>query len=389
MSEKKPLFGVLAGEPEIIGERCADGGKCHHRCTDTCSRRSTCAPLSGSGLRFDWSTGEPSLSAFRDVAGDRFEVPVAWLSGPAQDEREAPVVVATAILGGIYQGGSGPELGEIDIEVCMPALEALQCEMVNSSDDVLLPLMPVVQHERIVAALTRPAQTAPRCEQPDAFEVARHSKRLVEQLRAELTEANADFVRIANERESLRAEVETLRKDAERYRWASSGLHEAETLASIVHCHGGYAEKVAERVDVYREAAMAAKDPEPEHRMDAKVKAAAISLAPERSGRIYIAGPMTGLPDYNFPAFNDMAAILRGLGYHVENPAEHGVVEGAEWADYLRYDIARLATCEALVLLPGWRHSRGALLEVHIAKALGIQIMFAEVFSCFDAEEGA
>ena len=78
--------------------------------------------------------------------------------GTAQDEREAPVVVATAILGGIYHGGSGPELGEIDIEVCMPALEALQCETVNSSDDVLLPLMSVAQHERIVAALTRPAQ---------------------------------------------------------------------------------------------------------------------------------------------------------------------------------------------------------------------------------------
>jgi hypothetical protein len=78
---------------------------------------------------------------------------------PAQDEREAPVVVATAILGGIYHGGSGPELGEIDIEVCMPALEALQCETVNSSDDVFLPLMSVAQHERIVAALTRPAQT--------------------------------------------------------------------------------------------------------------------------------------------------------------------------------------------------------------------------------------
>ena len=56
------------------------------------------------------------------------------------------------------------------------------------------------------------------------------------------------------------AEVEALRKDAERYRWASSGVHEAETLVSIVNCHGGYAEKVAERVDVYREAAMAAKE---------------------------------------------------------------------------------------------------------------------------------
>lgn len=81
---------------------------------------------------------------------------------PAPDEREAPVVVATAILGGLYHGGSGPELGEIDIEVCMPALEALQCETVNSSDDVFLPLMSVAQHERIVAALTRPAQAAPQ-----------------------------------------------------------------------------------------------------------------------------------------------------------------------------------------------------------------------------------
>jgi len=83
----------------------------------------------------------------------------------APDEREAPVVVATAILGGIYHGGSGPELGEIDIEVCMPALEALQCETVNSSDDVFLPLMSVAQHERIVAALTRPAQTEQQPEQ--------------------------------------------------------------------------------------------------------------------------------------------------------------------------------------------------------------------------------
>jgi len=84
---------------------------------------------------------------------------------PEQDEREAPAVVATAILGGLFHGGSGPELGEIDIEVCTPALEAIQCETVNSSDDVFLPLMTVAQHERIVASLTRPAQTEQQPEQ--------------------------------------------------------------------------------------------------------------------------------------------------------------------------------------------------------------------------------
>lgn len=94
MSDKKPICGILAGEPEIIGERCADGGKCHHRCTDTCSRRATCAPLSGSGLLPDWSTEVPSLSGLRDVAGDRFEVPVAWLSGPAPDEPDPSSALA-------------------------------------------------------------------------------------------------------------------------------------------------------------------------------------------------------------------------------------------------------------------------------------------------------
>lgn len=52
---KGPLFGILAGEPEIIGQRCADGGTCHHRCATECFRKDGCVPLTGSGLRYDWS----------------------------------------------------------------------------------------------------------------------------------------------------------------------------------------------------------------------------------------------------------------------------------------------------------------------------------------------
>jgi len=104
----------------------------------------------------------------------------------------------------------------------------------------------------------------------------------------------------------------------------------------------------------------------------------AVSLAMSREMRVYIAGPTTGLPEFNFPAFNAIAEEMRVAGWHVENPAEHGHVEGAEWADYLRYDIGRLATCEAIMLLPGWSNSRGAWLEVSIAKDLGMVFMFAE-----------
>lgn len=102
-----------------------------------------------------------------------------------------------------------------------------------------------------------------------------------------------------------------------------------------------------------------------------------VILQADRVMRVYIAGPMTGLPEFNFPAFNAMAEVLRADGWHVENPAEHGHVDGAEWGDYLRCDISRLSTCSAMMLLPGWSSSRGARLEVSIAKELGHEILYA------------
>jgi len=93
-----------------------------------------------------------------------------------------------------------------------------------------------------------------------------------------------------------------------------------------------------------------------------------VRLAPSR------AGPMSGLPEFNFPAFNAEAAALRAQGFAVLNPAEHGIVDGADWADYLRHDIAGLASCERIHLLPGWSKSKGARLEHSIAVALGMVI---------------
>lgn len=94
----------------------------------------------------------------------------------------------------------------------------------------------------------------------------------------------------------------------------------------------------------------------------------------QRAGTVYLSGPMTGLPEYNYPAFNAVAEKLRAQGYKVCNPADHGVVEGAVWADYLRADLAQLAMCETIHLLPGWWNSTGAQLELHIAQKLGMKV---------------
>lgn len=90
--------------------------------------------------------------------------------------------------------------------------------------------------------------------------------------------------------------------------------------------------------------------------------------------RIYISGPMTGLPDLNFPAFYAAASLLRERGAEVVNPAEVNPDAGMSWEQCMRADIKALCDCTALALLPGWERSKGAHLELHIAHRLGLRI---------------
>ncbi|MEN5029142.1 DUF4406 domain-containing protein [Pseudomonas sp. Ps21-P2] len=71
--------------------------------------------------------------------------------------------------------------------------------------------------------------------------------------------------------------------------------------------------------------------------------------------RIYLSGPMTGLPDYNYPAFNAEAARLRALGYSVENPAENPLPADAPWHMGMRDAIRQMLTCDTAAFLPGWQ----------------------------------
>lgn len=89
---------------------------------------------------------------------------------------------------------------------------------------------------------------------------------------------------------------------------------------------------------------------------------------------IYISGPMTGLPDLNFPAFNAAAAALRRQGYQVTNPAEINPIGEKSWSACMRADIKALCDCDTIALLEGWESSPGATLELHIAERLGMRV---------------
>jgi len=97
--------------------------------------------------------------------------------------------------------------------------------------------------------------------------------------------------------------------------------------------------------------------------------------------RVYIAGPMTGLPEHNYPAFNTMAERLRALGHHVENPAENPVPPCKSWRGYMRMAIAQLVTCDAVALLPGWGASKGARIEARLAADLCLNVYDAEALA--------
>lgn len=93
-------------------------------------------------------------------------------------------------------------------------------------------------------------------------------------------------------------------------------------------------------------------------------------------GRCYVAGPMTGLPLMNFPAFNAAAAALRADGWTVVNPVEINGDPEADRVVCLRADIRELLDCDTIALLPGWENSKGARLESHVADELKMARIF-------------
>ena len=92
--------------------------------------------------------------------------------------------------------------------------------------------------------------------------------------------------------------------------------------------------------------------------------------------KAYIAGPMTGLPGYNFDAFNEAEKQLRGEGYEVNNPAEHfGGNTDLPRSTYMKEAYKAVLKSDVVFVLPGWRESLGATDEVLIALHSGIQVL--------------
>lgn len=88
--------------------------------------------------------------------------------------------------------------------------------------------------------------------------------------------------------------------------------------------------------------------------------------------RLYLAGPMSGVEELNYPAFNRVAAVLRHSGFVVLNPAETDLGETGTWESYMRLGITQVVASDGLALMDGYGSSRGARIEMRVAQEVGL-----------------
>jgi hypothetical protein len=92
---------------------------------------------------------------------------------------------------------------------------------------------------------------------------------------------------------------------------------------------------------------------------------------------IYICGPMSGLSDLNFPAFDKARDKLTAEGHRVVSPADlERERDSFSYEEALQDDFRHLIECDAIYILRGWRQSRGARVEKAIAEVLGMKIIY-------------
>lgn len=95
--------------------------------------------------------------------------------------------------------------------------------------------------------------------------------------------------------------------------------------------------------------------------------------------KYYLAGPMTGVPEYNFPLFTEVASRLRAQGAEIVSPHEidHGETRetrgGLPYHTYMRAGLRRLLDCHGIILLPDWKNSVGTIAEFRVALACGME----------------
>lgn len=109
-------------------------------------------------------------------------------------------------------------------------------------------------------------------------------------------------------------------------------------------------------------------------------------MSQDMSLRWYLAGPMSNIPQFNFPLFERATVSLRDMGYNIVSPHEQdseavqvaawaspdgklvgGEIAGETWPQILARDVVLVGDkVDGIIFLPNWWQSRGAKLEAFV-----------------------
>lgn len=99
--------------------------------------------------------------------------------------------------------------------------------------------------------------------------------------------------------------------------------------------------------------------------------------------KIYISGPITGVKGY-MRRFNEAEKLLKENGHEVINPARVLAQMPFETTheEYMRMSITMMGMCDTILLLDGWKNSKGAQIEFDYAVRMGMTITFEGGVAC-------
>jgi hypothetical protein len=91
---------------------------------------------------------------------------------------------------------------------------------------------------------------------------------------------------------------------------------------------------------------------------------------------VYLSGPMSALPDLNRPAFHLMEACVKRRGVSVLSPAYADQTN--PYSLLMRDAISMLIGANVVVMLLGWKRSKGAMVEHSVAEITGRAIYYEQ-----------
>lgn len=90
--------------------------------------------------------------------------------------------------------------------------------------------------------------------------------------------------------------------------------------------------------------------------------------------KLYIAGPVTGMPDNNIDMFIEAQKAAESIGYIVLST--HLLPKGMSEAFYMKSGFIMIDECDRMMMLPGWEDSLGAKAEFNYAQKVGVTEIF-------------